>query len=66
MLVTGELSLSALILIHEPFVIFPFPFSNEEWGVRAALLSTWHTAKVNHKDLQETQDISIFCYSVLW
>ena len=39
--------LPVLILTHETFVIFSLPCPVEEGSDRAALVGTWHPARVN-------------------
>ena len=39
--------LPVLISTHEPFVIFSLPCPAEEGSDRAALVGTWHPARVN-------------------
>lgn len=47
MMATGEWSFSALISTHEPFILFPVPCPAGEGSDGAALVGTWHPARVS-------------------
>lgn len=47
MRVTGETSLPALLLMHEPFVKVSLPFPTEEGSDRVTLVSTWCPDRVD-------------------